>query len=169
MKHIRHNQGFSLIEMLIYIAVLTIISLAVTSTVLSFTTSYRTLGVMRIVERSATDAMERMTREIRGATNVDTNNSTFGSNPGVLSLVTTEDAVSTTTRFYVSSNTLKVDVNGIDIGPLTTNNVVVTNLVFTLATTTYTTAVKIDMTLQGTNGTAVKTESYHSTVILKGS
>jgi type II secretory pathway pseudopilin PulG len=169
MKRRLHNQGFSLVEMLIYIAVLVIIFLAVVSTVLSFTTSYRTLAAMRIVERSAMDAMERMTRDIRAASSVDTVNSTLDANPGVLVLVASEGGVSTTTRFYIDTNAVKVDVNGTYVGPLTTENVAINNLTFTLSTTTRSTAVKIDMTLQGTSGTAVQTKSYHTTVILKGS
>src|SRR4051812_39663825 len=106
------KKGFSLIEMLIYIAILTIIFLMIVETIIGFSSSYRTLGAQRIIEHSAMESLERLTRDIRGATSVDVLNSTLGTSPGVLKLTTTYNNVSTTTRFYVDIDTLKVDVNG---------------------------------------------------------
>ena len=155
--------------MLIYIALLVMIFMVVLKTLLSFSSTYRTIAANRIIEASAITSLERMTRDIRNATSIDAVNSTFGSNPGILSLITTQNGVSTTTKFYVSSNTIQVDVNGTNIGPLTTSRVSVTSLIFTQLTGSTTNAVKIDMTLQGSNGNVTKTKIYHSTIVLKGS
>jgi hypothetical protein len=135
----------------------------------SFSNSYRRLTALRTVERSATESFERMTRDIRGASSVDLTASTINSHPGILTLVTSNSGVSTTTKFYLDNGTFKVDVNGIYIGPLTTSNVTVTNLTYQVLTSTYTTAVKIDMTLEGTSGGVTVVKSYHTTVILKDS
>lgn len=169
MKHSPHTKGFSLIEMLVYLGVLTIIFVVVINTLLSFSGSYRALSVQRIVEHSAVGALERMTRDIRNATSIDTANSTFGTSPGVLTIITTQNSVSTTTKFYVQSGTLKVDVNGTYVGPLTLSNVTVTSLIFTNLTSAHSSAVKIDLTLFGRLGTTTKSLPYHSTVIIKGS
>jgi prepilin-type N-terminal cleavage/methylation domain-containing protein len=169
MKRFSAQHGFSLIEMLIYLAILTVVFVVIVNTILSFTGSYRTLSAYRIVEHSAISSFERMTRDIRGATNINAAQSTFDTNPGVLSLTSTIGSVSTTTRFYVDNNTLKVDVNGVYIGPLTTSNVAVTNLTFSRLIGSTTEAVKIDMTLQGTSGPATTSNNYHVTVVVKGS
>jgi Tfp pilus assembly protein PilW len=161
------KKGFSLVEMLIYLGLLTLVFLIIIATILSFTSSYRTLAALRSLDHSATGALERITRDIRNATSVDTVNSTFLSNPGVLVLTTTQGGVSTTTRLYVETNVLKVNVNNVLVGPLTTSDVAVTNLVYTLSTSTYSRAIKIDMTLQATNGPVVQTKTYHSTIVLK--
>jgi prepilin-type N-terminal cleavage/methylation domain-containing protein len=163
------RKGFSLVEMIIYIALIAIIFVFVINLVLSFASSYKDIAALRIVDRSAMNSLERMTRDIRNATSIDMVLSGFNVNPGTLALIETTAGVSTTTRFYIQSGTLKVDVNGVFSGPLTGNRATVTNLVFHLLTSTSSQAVKIDMTVQGTSGTVSKTKSYYSTIILKGS
>ena len=162
------NSGYSLVEMIIYVAILSAISAIVVNMLLSLTGSYRTISALRIAEHSGIDSMERMTRDIRGATSVDTGNSTLNSSPGVLTLISTINFVSTTTKFYVQNGVLKVDINGSYFGPLTLSNTLVTNLVFRLLNSGTSNAVKIDLTVQGTVGATTKTKTYHSTVILRG-
>lgn len=168
MSFIKRKLGFSLIEMIVYITVLSIISLVVMNTIVSFTKSYKILGALRAVEHSAIDSMERMTRDIRSASSIDITNSTFGSNPGVLTIISTSGSFSTTTKFYLQNNVLKMDVNGVYYGPLTLSNATITNLIFTNLNSGISKAVKIDMTIDGSVGGVTKTGTYHSTIILKG-
>jgi type II secretory pathway pseudopilin PulG len=163
-----HSQGFSLVEMLVYVSVLTIILLFVVSTLMSFTTSYRTLAALRATDHAAVDAMERMTRTIRGATAITALESSFATNSGVLTLVSTSGNNSTTTKFYLDSGTLKQNVNGVYYGPLTASNAEVTNLTFYLLSTTTTSAIRIDMTIEGQSGTVTKTKQFHATIVAKG-
>src|SRR5438128_2713217 len=111
--------GYTLVEMVIYVALMSVISFLIINTVLSFTKSYREVVALRIVDSGAIDSMERMTRDIRGGAIIDTRNSTLGTNPGILTLTTTTGGVSTTTKFYIQNGSLKIDVNGTYIGPLT--------------------------------------------------
>ncbi len=161
------NKGFSLIEMIIYIAIIAVMFITLVQTVLSFTKSYRELVALRSVDRSAMASLERMTREIRNASVVNAGASLFVTSPGILSVSQT-GVSTTTTRFYTDGGAMKVDVDGQYIGPLTMNRTSVTSLVFRQITGT-TTAIKIDMTLTASSGPAVRTKSYHATVVLKGS
>lgn len=154
--------------MIIYLSILTIVSVLMVNTVLMFTGSYRNLQAMRIVEHSATDAMERMTRDIRTASSVDQVHSTFGSNSGILTLVTTLNGVSTTTKYYLQNNIIQMNVNGAYWGPLSSSNATVISLVFSISTSSVSEAVKIDMTVQGVSGNVTKNGVYHSTVVLRG-
>lgn len=163
-----YKKGFSLVEMIVYVVILSIISMVIINMMVSITQTYRTVVAIRIAEHSGIDSMERMTREIRGAVTVDEGASVLGTNPGTLSLVTTANSVSTTTRFYVDSGVLKVDINGVYFGPLTLANTAVTNLTFNLLDNGVTEAVKIDMTIEGTVGESVKSKTFHSTIILRG-
>lgn len=162
------KSGYSLVEMVIYVAILSAISLVIINMLISFTKSYQTLGALRVAEHSGIDFMERVTREIRGATSVDSANSTLGTSPGVLTLVSTFGGVSTTTKFYVQNGIIKMDVNGVYFGPLTVSNSSTTNLTFTSLANSVSSAVKVDLTVQGTAGTATRVKSYHSTIILRG-
>jgi prepilin-type N-terminal cleavage/methylation domain-containing protein len=159
------SKGFSLIEMIIYIAVLAIIMVFIINTILSFTSSYRLLGALRAAENGGINSMETMTRTIRAASSITITGTTSTS----VSLVATDNGNSTTTRFYLSGTTLAEDVNGTYYGPLTASNVTVNSIVFSLLSTTTSSALKIDMTLQGTSGKQVQTKSFHSTVVVKGS
>lgn len=163
------NSGFSLVEMVIYVTLLVVIFLIVVNTILSFTGSYQSLRALRALDHSSVSSMERITRDIRGATSVDTANSTLGTSPGVLTLTQTVGSVSTTTKFYLQGGVVKVDVNGVYSGPLTLTGTSVTNLVFTKLTSSISSAVKVDLTVSATVGTTTKTKIYHSTVILRGS
>jgi type II secretory pathway pseudopilin PulG len=168
MKEKLKKNGFSLVETLIYVAILAVISTVIINMLLSFTSTYKTVVALRVAEHSAIDAMERMTREIRSSNSVDTGNSTLGISPGVLTLQTYSGALSTTTKFYVSSGVLKMDVNGAYFGPLTLSNATVNSLVFRLLDNGFSQAVKIDLSITGTVGAVTKTKTYHSTVILRG-
>jgi type II secretory pathway component PulJ len=164
-----YNKGFSLVEMLVYISVLTIIFVVIVETLLSFTSSYHRLAALRSLDHTATDSLERVTRDIRNATSIDAVNSVFGGTAGALSVVATQNSISTTTKFYLASQALDVNVNGTLVGPLTNTNVAVTALTFTSLTSTNSTAVKVDMTLAATDGPLTVSKIYHSTIILKGS
>ena len=104
------NRGYLLIEMVIYVSLLTIIFIVAINMLLSFSQSYRTLSALRLAEHSAVDSLERISRDIRLASSVDSGNSTLGTSPGVLTLIATSNGVSTTTKFYVQNGVLKVDV-----------------------------------------------------------
>jgi prepilin-type N-terminal cleavage/methylation domain-containing protein len=162
------KRGFSLVEMLIYVSILSIFTVAMVSVILSFTQSYRTLLALRNVDNTAIDAMERMSRDIRNASSIDTANSTLGSNPGVLTLVSTSGSLSTTTKFYLQGGVLKMDVNGSYYGPLSVGGSSVTKLIFTKLSSSISSAVKIDLTITSTVGPIIKTKQYHATVMLKG-
>ncbi len=164
----KYKQGYTLVEAIIYVALLAIFFYVIVNTLLSFTRPYKELIMLRDMERSALESMEKMSREVRLATTIDTVNSTFSSSPGVLTLVATSNGVSTTTRFYVDSNTLKLDINGVYFGPLTNSTTRVTSLVFHRLTNTNSDAVKIDLTIETTYGSTTKSKKYYSTIILKG-
>ncbi|MDQ3015009.1 MAG: prepilin-type N-terminal cleavage/methylation domain-containing protein [bacterium] len=164
----QQNKGFTLFEMIIYIAVIGMMFAVTIHTIVSFTRSYRHLAVLRSLDRSAVTILERMTRDIRNANSVDTGQSVFVSSPGTLAVVQTSGGLSTTTRYYTQSGQMRLDENGSYVGPLTLNNTLVSSLVFQQMTGT-TTAIRIDLTLQSTSGGVTRTKPFHATVILKGS
>lgn len=165
------QKGFSLVEMVIYVAILSIVTFVLINTFISFGDTYRQVRMHRAIDNSAYVSLERMTRDIRNATNIVVNQSTFGVSAGVLVLNTANALTSTTTSFYVDyvdSGVLKVDVNGTYSGPLTLAQVTVTNLVFNRLVSTSSEAVKVDMTLEYEYGSDIITKTYNTTVILKG-
>lgn len=162
------KSGYSLVEAVFYISILTLFFIIIINTIISFTKPYREILVLRYTERSGLDSMERMTRDIRGATSVNSGSSTLGSHPGVLTIVSTFGGISTTTRFYIDNGVLKVDVNGTYAGPLTSSKATVTNLVFRQMSNSRSSAVKVDVTISSSIGSTTRTKKYYSTTIIKG-
>jgi Tfp pilus assembly protein PilW len=162
-----NNRGFSLIEMLEYVSILSIIFLVIVNTSISFTGSYHTLSALRAADHAGIDALESITRAVRSAGSVT-------GTGAALSLSQTSSGVSTTTQFYLQGGTIDVAVrvNGVlnttISGPLTASDASVTSLTFTQLATSTASAVKIDMTVQAASGPVLKSKVFHSTVILRG-
>ncbi|MDQ3076809.1 MAG: hypothetical protein M3Q63_02035, partial [bacterium] len=129
MKYVRptFKKGVSLIEMLVYVSLISVIFLLIVRTVLSFTGSYRQLAANRELEHTALNVLERITREVRNASSISVSS-------GALTVVQTNNSLSTTTRFYRDGNVVKVDVNGTYSGPLSVTRGPVTSLTFIIAT-----------------------------------
>lgn len=159
------KKGFTLVEMLVYVAILSVLSVVVINTSLSLARSYNSLKVSRNINSAAIISFERMTRDIRLATNVDTSTSTLNSHPGRLGL---EIGTATTSHYYLDGTTLRVIENGVDAGALTTGDVEITNLIFRTVTDNTLQAVKIEMTIESTLGNTTKTEKFYDFVTLRG-
>ncbi|MBI3634511.1 MAG: hypothetical protein HY228_02740 [Candidatus Yonathbacteria bacterium] len=163
--------GFTLVEMVIYIAFFAMLSaLAVQATIIVMNSFYR-LRLTQNVDQSATVALERLSREIRNAYDVDAAQSTFETNPGRL-MLNTKDAggANTTTEFYMSTgNQLGIKEGGVDKGVLVTKNVTLTNLVFRSISTTNSKAIKIEVSFRDSRSSAVQTVKFYDTIVLRGS
>lgn len=169
MKH-TPKQGFSLVEMLIYVALMALIAVALVNSIMTITRSYNQLRVRAAIDASAATAFNRMILEIRNAESIDVATSTFDTSPGALGLNSTDSSGNaTTTRFYVASGRLRLIVGTADQGPLTASTTAITSLIFRRLSTTTSEAVKIEMQIDGQSGHATKTGTYYSTVVLRGS
>lgn len=163
--------GFTLVETIIYIAAFAVLSTAALQATIVIMKSFYTLRLNQSVNVSATVALERMSREIRNAYDVDTAQSTLGGSPGRLTLNTKDDlGANTTIEFYVdAANQLNMKIGGVDNGPLVTKTVTLTNLIFQPITTTNSKAIKIDMTLRDSRAAAAQSSKLYDTIILRGS
>jgi prepilin-type N-terminal cleavage/methylation domain-containing protein len=137
------KRGFTLIEMMVYMAVLVLVAGALIMTFLSFDTVIVRNQTERVLASEARTALEYMVQEIRQADAVDVGLSTFDTSPGVLML--TEGAGST--EFYVEDGFIKMNANGSEVGQLTSDAVVVESVVFNRYVGTRTDLVRITMTL----------------------
>ncbi len=161
------KSGYSLVETIIYIALLCILISAIIWSTASIVKAYKKMRTIRDVENSAVAAMDRMEREIRDADSVNASQSTFGTSNGVLTLNgNTPTGTSETLKFYLTNGVLYVDQNGTQLGPLTLSDVTVSNLTFNYFSNSNSSGVQILMTLQ-TSGTPAK--SFEDSAVLRGS
>ncbi len=160
--------GVSLIEMLVYIALLTSVTTLVVNGLVTMSKTYNNVKLSKNITASATSALSRMVYEIRQAQSIDTGQSTFVTSPGQLTLNTTlANGAVTTVRFYVSGGVIKVMTGGVDGGQITLSNTIVTNLVFNQIQNSLSNAVKISLTLQSSVGSKTKTETFYTTAVLR--
>ncbi len=159
------NSGFSLVEVLVYIAVTVSISLAGVLTYLSLNSGLVRSATERSVNHAAQVALERITRDIRGATTVNAAQSTLGTSPGVLTLTN----AATTTRYSVSGGALLLEVDGVTLGPLTGSGVTVEDFTLNRYVGTSTELVRVKLTLSAVTKAASTTRTYYTSAVLRGS
>lgn len=160
------EHGVTLVETVIYTALVASLSILLVSSLLILYRAFgETRGYSDLLE-SAQVSMERMTREIRGASSINTGSSTLGTTPGVLSLST--GGTPATVSFSVSDGAIIFSENGTSSGALTDPSVTVSSLVFRSITTTAGSAVRIEMTLLSERSRSGKTMTLYDTVTLRG-
>ncbi|HJN62668.1 MAG TPA: type II secretion system protein [Candidatus Paceibacterota bacterium] len=170
MINFSRNKGFTLIEMIVYVAILSIVFVLIINTLLIITRSYKSIKLTNDINNSASISLERIIREVRAAESVNTSSSILGSNPGKLVLNTTNNlGAPLVLDFYVENNSLKLNKNAVLSGVLTKDNVEVTGLIFRHITSSSSQAVKIELTLTGTERNTTKIDSFYSTAVLRGS
>jgi Tfp pilus assembly protein FimT len=163
------NKGYSIVEMLVYLAIFTTVSIFIINSMIVVLGSFATTRTNRDLLESGSITMERISREIRQSKSVDIVNSTLGSSPGVLQLNSTDSAGNAMiVKFIVSSGALNLYENGTSIGNLLGQNVSVSSLIFRRIATTNGEAVKIELTLQDTYSKNNQSQNFYNTIILRG-
>jgi type II secretory pathway pseudopilin PulG len=160
----RYKRGFSLVEVLVYLAVTVLVSLAGVETYLSLDTVLVRNATERAVNHSAMVALERIGSEIKSGIGLNTAQSTFGSSPGELTVV----YGTTTSNFSVNAGQLIFTQNGTVIGPLTSESVIVESFVVDRYVGTTTEIVRISLTLSGNSKAASTTRTYYTSGVLRG-
>lgn len=167
----KKQSGFTLVETIIYVGAFAVLSVVALQATVIIMKAFYTLRLNQSVNGSATVVLERMSREIRNAYDVDETQSTIGATPGRLMLKTTDDSGSNTTvEFYMDGTSqLHIKVGGVENGALVTKTVTVSNLVFRLINTPTSKAIKIEMTLHDSRAAANQSTKFYDTIVLRGS
>lgn len=164
-QKLHNRRGFTLIEMLVYIAVLVLAVSAMVTLFLSLNTTLARNQVERALTHSAEVTLERMVRDIRAAATADTTVA------NQLTLQT--EGAATTTVFSLSGTQVAYSINGTDYGFLTSDAIQVDNLTFTayehIGTELETTLVRVALTLSVSTRAASSTRTYYTSAVLRGS
>ena len=136
MRSTRNQRGFTLVETLVYIVIISIIVTVVVSTLLWIVRSEANAKARRVTADNTRNAMRIMTREIREAKGLYTPTMTT---PTQLSLETTKnlppEETGTYIDFFLCGTRLCFKRESQSPVALTSEDVVVTNVVFTEITT----------------------------------
>ena len=166
----KKRRGFTLIEMIIYVFFVGTFSVLALNGVFQATEVFADFRITRNLNSTAEIILDRVTREVRQAYDVDQVESSFGAHPGKLTLKTTDPAdVDTTIEFYMDSGNVKIKEGGVDQGLLGSSDVTVDIFVFDFISNANTKAIKTRVQLTAQRGSLQKTKTFYSTTILRGS
>ena len=165
----RNKRGVSLIETLVYVAILAIILTFVMSGVLSLFKVSERVRSSRLINQTASVALERMVRDIRDAVSIDISGSILDIHPGSLTMLTVGGGGANISVKYALSGDKLVRILGTDEEIMTPNNVVISQLVFKHITTTNSEAVKIKMLIEDEDQEIGETREYSIIVVLRNS
>lgn len=171
----KKHSGFTLVEMIMYIGIMTIITIALTQSLVIVFKSNRLSFVDANIRNSAYGAMEAMIREIRSSQSVDTVTSVlYPSTNGVLQLNQIDSLGNPFIVKFATSSTGALNISQGSttptlLGPITSGGTRVTSLIFNKIDTGHSQAVRIQMQVAATVDGKTRSEWFYSTVILRGS
>lgn len=166
------KKGFTLIETIIYIAIFGIVSLFAVNIIFTTVKAYNNFKIVKDLKSAAEISLERMSREIRIANDIDISRSILGVNFGKIYLNTVDFDTGSlkTVEFFSSGGALIMVQNGLLQDYLTSSSTEVSNLVFReIISSTTSKAIKIEMELTVRNAGFEKSEKFYTTAILKNS
>ncbi|MEI8339121.1 MAG: type II secretion system protein [bacterium] len=161
----KSTAGFTLIEMLVYLAIFIVLVMAITSSLVYLSKSYQELAQRKNLTNSAVSVLNRISFETRQASSINIANSVFGTSSSRLYLDSKNtDGSNTNYDFYLDSSVLKLKKDGVDQGALTLPGVAVNSFEIYRPVGTSTNAVTVKMSL--TSGT--KTGDFGTTAVIRG-
>lgn len=160
---IKKIKGYSVVEILVYLAIFTAISILVINSFITILASFNTTNVNRKLLEAGVQSMEKMAREIRQAESIDLSGGT-----GTL-ILNTKDSLGNpeVVTFLNENGILKYEKDG-QRDPLFQGNITISQLVFNTITTTESQAVKIKLTLLYQDAKNTKEENFYNTIVLRG-
>ncbi len=166
-------RGTSIIELLIYGAILAFVSLFAINTLLVVTAAFSQARTGRLINSNAEGIMERVIREIRFAKNVN-NASVLGTNPSDVILDTFSsptDDTAASVEFSINNKNLLFKTRTGNTVPLNTSGVTIS--LFTAEKITSasasTTGIKFQLTMQASSTKTSIQKTFYGTAILRGS
>ena len=172
MKIHKKNSGLSLVELLVYVFIVSLLTgatvrlMAGTFGTLAKTRSYRTLL------ESGSSIMERIVYNVRNGSSFNSTGNTYGTNPGSLSVIVTDDSDVDTIYTYtknVSTNRMQESINSGTAQDMTNSGITVTNFTVNQITAGSHLGVVITITLQDNRISPAISETFTTTALMRGS
>jgi Tfp pilus assembly protein PilW len=149
------NKGFSIIEIIIYISIFSLVVLASSQVIVNIFTSYKDVVYKKSIENSAVVVLDRITRETRSAKFIDSS-SMIGNTNSSLYLTLEDDDGEYTLRFYKDGDRIYVQERNGEVVPLSSNKTRVDSFFVQQIDTALSTALRFTLTLSSIRGDMTK-------------
>jgi len=167
-QKLRYQKGFSILETIVYLTILTLLTAVVMSSLISLFKSYSVVKAQQDIELSAIQILDKLTRDIRDTTSIVSGQSSFGVPLGSIALNIANGASTDVYRYYATSSVLKVSKNGVYLGDLSQGGVVVNSFILrqVVGSSSAADAIKIELNLQASSRYSTSTISkyFYTTV-----
>lgn len=152
------NSGFTLIETLIYIAIIGGVVAAFVSFSISITNSRNKTYVVQEVQANTRVALDLITQKIQSASGINIVSSTFDTDPGILSLSMTSSTLNPTIiGLSANDGLLEIKQGNTASTTIISDEVFVSNLIFTNLTASSTREnIRVNMTINFVSSTDVE-------------
>ncbi len=164
-KKLLKTKGYSLIELLVYIAILSLVFIVVIESLINSMKTYVVAQSYRRLQNDGELVLERITREVRSANLVPSG--TFGVNPSSFSLEQDFGGTTKTISFAVVNGVLQMTDAGITTA-LTSNKTIVDSFIVHKVTGALDEVLRIQLVLETTTGLQV-TAPFYTTLSLRDS
>ncbi len=162
---VRVLKGFTLVEMLVYLAIFFVVTTASTTFLLSLNNLISQYKVETMLYKSGANALEQVVLSIRQADQVNITNSTFNS-PATGRLMV--ESTASSTSFALNSGSLTMSVNGINLGNVISEGVTVTGFTVYRYPLTVGELVRVKLRLSATTGSITKDITLYGGSIIRG-
>ncbi len=164
----KFNQGFSLVELLVYIASMTVVLLALAYVLSSTFGVYAAMASSSRADRAAGTLMQVLATEMRSGATIDQANSVFNSAQGQLTIDAFDGVNETEKVFSLASGRVVFSADGADTF-MTPEDIQVSKFLFTQLVTPISYAVRYEMDLTFVVDGEAVTKTYPGLVVLRSS
>jgi len=165
--YIRNKSGFSIIELLVYVAVLIFMIFVVFSTISVTRNAYRTVKATRIMHASALSLFDRIGNEVRSAYDINLANSSLANDSGSLAL-TKDNGGANETKFYIDTGVVVVSDDSIPEGSLTSAEMTINSLRFDVYDNTLSKLVSVVFNASVSIGDYTYNKEFRNSYVLRG-
>ncbi len=163
------QKGFSLLELLIYIAGMLALGAVMIVLIVQFYGLYREIISIPRADRTALQVIDRLTKDLRAGDDIDPFESNFLTPNGVIEFASLDNGDTTTKRYYVENGMVKYQENAEAAQAITPKDLYVSNFNLALVATDVSKAVRITIEIQFQANGGTTTKAYSGFAILRES
>lgn len=160
--------GFTLVELLVYLASMTVVLMAVMYMIISAYGLYASMLVSARADRAAATLMQVLATEIRSGSYIDQSNSVFNTAFGQLTITALNDGLESDKIFSLDQDRVVLSRDGVPTY-MTPDDILVSKLLFTQISTPVSYAVRYELDLTFEVEGEMVTNTYPGLVILRHS
>ena len=164
------HMGFSLVETIIYISLMTAVLFSLIALISSASDTYLILKSSRDVEKSAISIMNNLSSVSGKASTIDITGTVFDSATGSISLLTYDSVGnSSSSKIYLQNGQVILSQNNVVVGALNLSDTKVTSLIFRNMSTSTFNGFKVELQVDNSSSSVSRyiKESFYNSYILR--